>query len=120
MAKIPARKKTVVPVRWKVLLVTYDLTNTVPGDPRYKEADDALAMQGDLFRPIKQIRLLLTQKSSLQVRNSLEQRIGLNTSMLIIEMRNVRQLRIANRAKRAEWERFEAALEAVGLDITGL
>lgn len=35
--------------RYRLLLVPFDLTHTVPGDQRYREADAALAFHGNLF-----------------------------------------------------------------------
>ncbi|MBA8903098.1 hypothetical protein FHW17_004010 [Phyllobacterium sp. P30BS-XVII] len=101
MATAP-RIRHLAPGRWRVLLVTFDLTNTGPGDPRYKAADDALAFHGEVFSPVKQLRLVLTQANSTRLRSSLEQHLGRNISLMIIEVRNVRQIHIASRTKRLE------------------
>jgi len=60
--------------RWRVLLITFDLTQTKPGDSRYRDADHAMSSHGTLFRPVKQVRFLLTSRSSQAIRNSIEQR----------------------------------------------
>ncbi|MGR9215061.1 hypothetical protein ACU8KG_28330 (plasmid) [Rhizobium leguminosarum] len=119
MATAP-RIRRFAPRRWRVLLVTFDLTNTRPGDPRYKAADDALAFHGEVFSPVKQLRLVLTQANNARIRSSFEQQLGRNISLMIIEVRNVRQIHIANRVKRLDWQRFEWALALVGLNLDGI
>jgi hypothetical protein len=81
--------------RSRVLLVIFDLSNTAPGDPRYSQADDALKTHGQLFRPIKQLRLLVTTRPSRIVKASLDQRLGSNISLMISVLRDVAQIRIA-------------------------
>jgi hypothetical protein len=110
-----ARKK----VPYKVLQVTFDLWGTKPGDARYRMADDALQMHGQLFKPIKQVRFLITKKSSALILRSLDQQIGKRTSIFITELRNIRQIRLGNSSKQEEWDLFEEALAEAGISLPG-
>ena len=105
-------------LRWRVLLVTFDLTGTRPGDPRYRAADDAMSAHGTLFKPIKQIRFLLTNRSSKLIRGSIEQRTG-KVTIMITPLTRTYQLSVRGNIKRREMAHFLAAARAVGLDTRG-
>ncbi len=104
--------------RWRVLLVTFDLTGTSPGDRRYRDADDAMSLHGTLFKPVKQIRFLLTNRPSSLIRGSIEQRTG-KITIMISPFTRAYQLSVRGVAKRREMARFLAAVQATGLDATG-
>lgn len=102
---------------YRVLLVTFDLTDTAPGDVRYRQADSALAMYGDVFRPIKQLRLVITRMTSQGLRASLEQRIGRDVSIFVTPIKSIPAWRIYGAAKRREWRRFVDAVAIHGIKI---
>ena len=74
---------------YRLLLVTFDLTQAVPGDIRYRNVDAALSLHGPIFRPIKQLRLLITQSSSRQIKASVLQRTGAATTILVAPLRSI-------------------------------
>lgn len=111
MAKGPRRP------RYRCYLITYDLTKTIPGDSRYRNADIAIANYGVLFRPLKQTRLLITDRTALRIRQSLEQQIGGSSSLLIVRVREIPQWRIKGGKQQREWKNFVAALEEHDVDI---
>lgn len=104
--------------RWRVLLITFDLTQTKPGDRRYRDADDAMSNYGTLFRPVKQVRFLLTRQSSQTIRNSIEQHTG-RITLMIAPFTRAFQLSVRGKRKREEMDRFLAAARDVGLDTGG-
>lgn len=106
------------PVR--LLLTTFDLTDTRPGDSRYRAADETLAMYGQLFKPIKQVRLLISRRSPEVIKLALQQRIGREASVMITPITALPAWRIHGRAKQQEWRRFVAAMQAAGVHVTGL
>lgn len=95
----------------RLLLVTFDLTGTMPGDKRYDQADAALSMHGPVFKPVKQQRLLITRSTSKRVKASLDQRIGKQTTIFIAPIASIPAWRIDGIAKRREWRAFVKALE---------
>ena len=102
---------------YRLLLVTFDLTDTVPGDGRYKQADAAIAFHGLVFRPVKQLRLLLTRSTSRAVKASLEQRLGRSTTILVAPLKSIPAWRIHGITKRREWRRFVQALADHEVDV---
>lgn len=108
------------PLRTRLLMVTFDLTDTVPGDARYAAADAALSAFGPVFRPLRQLRLLVTDASSARVRASLEQRVGRDVSILIAPITRVTAWRIFGPTKQKEWTAFVAGLAASGVTISGV
>ena len=94
----------------RLLLVTFDLTGTVPGDPRYDQADAALALHGAVFRPVKQLRLLITRSTSRRVKASLDQRLGRQTTIFVSPITSIPAWRIVGVAKRREWRAFVRSL----------
>ena len=105
------------PRPYRLLLVTFDLTETVPGDSRYHQADAAIEFHGPVFRPIKQLRLLLTRSTSHAVKSSLEQRIGRNMTIFVAPLKSVPAWRIQGVKKRREWRRFVQDLADHGIDV---
>lgn len=103
----------------RILMIAYDLTETTPGDPRYRAADLALQSHGEVFYPVKQIRLLLTDREASRVKNSLQQQIGTGETLLIAPLRSIPEWKIT-RAKQKEWRRFVEAVEAAGVRVEGL
>ncbi len=101
----------------RVLMVTYDLTDTEPGDERYRRADQSLALHGEVFRPVKQIRLVITSSTSRRIKASLEQQIGRDTTILIAPLTSVPAWRVHGAAKRREWRRFADAVDAAGVRV---
>lgn len=110
-----ALEKNLAPYR--LLMVTFDLTDTQPGDARYRQADASFKIHGDVFRPVKQVRLLLTRSKSKRIKDSLEQRLGRQVSILIIPIKSIPAWRIHGQEKRREWKRFADAVKAKGIDI---
>ena len=105
---------------FRLLLVTFDLTNTVPGDRRYREADAALTFHGVLFRPVKQIRLLITRSTSKRVKDSVEQRIGRRATILVVPLTSIPAWRIFGVQKRREWRHFVQALRDHEVEVNYL
>ena len=102
---------------YRLLLVTFDLTNTQPGDARYRDADSALAFHGLVYRPVKQLRLLITRSTSKRVKSSLEQRVGARATIFVAPITSIPALRIQGHQKRREWERFVRALSDHGVQV---
>ena len=105
------------PGAYRLLLVTFDLTNTRPGDARYRDADNALAFHGPVYRPVKQLRLLITRSTSKRVKSSLEQRIGTRATIFVAPITSIPAWRIQGLQKRREWERFVRALSDHGVQV---
>jgi hypothetical protein len=91
-------------------MVTFDLYGTVPGDPRYDQADAALSCHGPVFRPVKQLRLLITEATCKAVKASIKQRIGHNATILVVPIRSIPARRIFSPAKQREWRKFIGSL----------
>jgi hypothetical protein len=104
----------------QLLLVTFDLTRTIPGDSRYTQADATLSFNGTLFRPLKQNRLLLTSREPKQIMAAIEQRIGRQSGILIVPVTSVSAWRIHELPKRKEWDRLIAAIKKSGIKIDGI
>lgn len=104
----------------RLLLITFDLTGTVRGDARYQEADAALRQHGSLFNPIKQVRLLITNVRSRRLADILEQRLGRETSILILPVRAINVWSVFDPKKQQEWRRFATAARRAGLEIRRL
>jgi len=105
------------PRPYRLLLVTFDLTNTVSGDARYREADAALSFHGSVFRPVKQLRLLISKSTSSRIRASIEQRIGRRTTIFVAPITSIPAWRIYGVQKRREWRRFVQALTDHGVAV---
>jgi len=102
---------------YRLLLVTFDLTDTVSGDTRYREADAALSFHGPLFRPVKQLRLLISRSTSKRIRASVEQRTGRRATIFVAPITSIPAWRIYGVQKRREWRRFVQALTDHGVDV---
>lgn len=102
---------------YRLLMVTYDLTQTVSGDRRYKDADSSLEIHGMVFRPVKQLRLIITQSTSKAIKASLEQRIGRQSTIFIAPISSIPAWHISGIAKRREWRRFVQALTDNNIDV---
>lgn len=103
----------------RLLLVTFDLSDTLPGDQRYRQVDQSLRIHGLMFRPVKQLRLLLTSSSPDLIKASMQQRIGRSETLLIVPITAVPAWRIA-RNRQAEWRRFVDAVEEANVRVAGL
>ena len=106
--------------RLRLYLVTFDLVDTVPGDPRYQAADSSLRMYGPVFRPLKQNRFIITESEPETIRLSLAQRIGSDCSVIVIPIRSVSSWNISRRGKRNEWRKLVSALNAANIQIAGI
>lgn len=108
-----------LPIRrpYRLLMITFDLTSTIPGDPRYDDADRALKSHGLIFRPIKQLRLIITRSTSARIKASLDQQIGRSTSVFITPITSIPAWRIHGAAKRREWRDFNNALLDHGIIV---
>ena len=104
----------------QLLLVTFDLTKTIPGDPRYAQADATLNFSGTLFKPLKQNRFLLTSREPQQIMAAIEQRIGRQSGILIMPVTNVSAWRIHELHNRQEWDRLIVAIRKSGIKIEGI
>ena len=102
---------------YRLLLVTFDLTHTQPGDRRYREADNALSLHGEVYRPVKQLRLLITRSTSSRIKQSLEQRLGRSVTIFVAPLDSIPAWRIHGTAKRREWERFVRSLASHGVAV---
>lgn len=102
---------------YRLLMVTYDLTQTVPGDRRYKDADSSLGIHGIVFKPVKQLRLVITKSTSSAIKSSLEQRIGRQATIFIAPISSIPAWKISGIAKRREWKRFVQALADHNIDV---
>jgi len=103
-----------------LLLVTFDLTRTIPGDSRYAQVDATLQFNGTLFRPLKQNRLLLTSRDPQQIMSAIEQRIGRQSGILIVPVTSVSAWRIHEVHRRKEWDRLVTAIRRSGIKIDGI
>lgn len=104
----------------KLFLVSFDLTSTVPGDARYRAADGSLQLLGQVFRPVKQVRLVITRASARHLKASLVQQIGRAATILILPIDAVSAWHIFGPGKRRAWHEFVAALDAANIDVDGL
>lgn len=104
----------------RLFLVTFDLTSTVPGDARYRAADSALEGQGEVFRPVKQVRLVITRSSPARLKASVVQRVGRAASILIVPITAMSAWHIYGRGKPRAWREFVAAVEAADIAVEGL
>ncbi len=67
---------THVTPRAKLVLVTFDLNNPVPGDRRYRTADRFLSAIGTVIKPFKQTRLVVTTATLASIRTTLRGVMG--------------------------------------------
>lgn len=102
---------------YRLLLVTFDLTSTQPGDRRYRDADNALSLHGEVYRPVKQLRLLITRSPSGRIKQSPEQRLGRSVTIFLAPLDSIPAWRIHGIAKRREWERFVRSLASHGVAV---
>ena len=102
---------------YRLLLVTFDLFNTKSGDARYARADAALRSKGRLFRPVKQIRLLITRSTSQRVKASLDQQLGKDSTVIVVPITSLPAWRVHTRTKRKEWSDLIQALDDHGVDV---
>jgi len=102
---------------YRLLMATFDLFGTVPGDLRYDQADDALRFHGPVFRPVKQLRLRITQSTCKTVKGSMEQRIGRRATVFVVPLRSIPAWRIFSPPKQLEWRRFVRALEEYDVEV---
>jgi len=77
-------------------------------------------MHGELFNPVKQIRLLITRASPKRIRASLDQRIGRQTSILVAPLTVLPAWHIYGAGKRRIWRRFVESIRDHGIQIAGL
>lgn len=105
------------PRPYRLLMVTFDLTQTTSGDRRYKDADNSLEIHGMVFRPVKQLRLVITQSTSKSIKSSLGQRIGRQATIFIAPISSIPAWHISGAAKRREWRRFVQALTDHNIDV---
>ena len=103
----------------RLLLVTFDLTDTQPGDKRYRQVDQSLRVHGLMFKPVNQLRLLLTSSSPDLIKGSMQQRIGRSETLLVMPVTAIPTWRIA-RNRQAEWRRFVDAVEEANVRVAGL
>lgn len=59
------------------------------GDARYAADDAALGGHGELFRPVKQLCLLITRSTSRRVKDSLDQGLGRRTTGFVTPITSV-------------------------------
>ena len=83
-------------------------------------ADDSLSLHGEVFRPVKQMRLLITSSGPERIKSSLFQRLGRNITILIVPIDAVAAWHIFGPGKPREWRNFVRAVEAAGIDVEGL
>lgn len=102
---------------FRLLLATFDLFNTVPGDLRYNLADSALGFHGPVFCPVKQLRFLITKSSCKAVKASLEQRIGRQATTFVTPITSIPAWRIHSAKKQMEWRRFVKMVEKYDVPI---
>ena len=102
----------------RVLLVTFDLTHTVPGDRRYKVADNAMRTHGPIFRPIKQTRFLITASHPSAVLASLRQQLG-SVSIMILRLRSMGQLQL-HRARKKEMGHLAGEIRRARIEFDGI
>jgi hypothetical protein len=107
---------------YKLLLVTFDLTQTEPGDVRYNLADQALRFiaGGRLFNPIKQLRFVITDAKPHRIKSALEQRIGRQSSVLIMEVKDISEWKIHGLNKQNQWAKLNRAIEKYDIKVSGL
>lgn len=72
--------------RDRLLLVTFDLPNPVPGDSRYRDIDRYLGSIGTVMRPLKQTRLVVTSVSEAMVVGSIRARIGMRGGVTAVRV----------------------------------
>ena len=101
----------------RLLLVTFDLTGTTPGDRRYAQAEAALAAHGPVFRPVKQLRFVVTRSTSRRVKASLDQRLGRSTTILVTPIKSIPAWRIVGVEQRRQWRALVRALEEHGVEV---
>jgi hypothetical protein len=72
--------------RDRLLLITFDLPNPVPGDPRYRDVDRYLRLVGTVMRPLKQTRLVITSVSESMIVGSISVRIGMGGGVAAVRV----------------------------------
>ncbi len=102
---------------FRLLLVTFDLFNTVPGDLRYNLADSALRFHGPVFCPVKQLRFLITKSSCKAVKASLEQRIGRQATTFVTPITSIPAWRIHSTKKQLEWRKLVKTVEKYDIQV---
>ena len=62
--------------RLRIFLITFDIPGATPGDSRYRYVDQFLRRCGTVFKPMKQVRLLVTDENPALVVRGVRARIG--------------------------------------------
>ena len=73
-------------IRDRLLLITFDLPNPVPGDSRYRDIDRYLDAIGSVMRPLKQTRLVITSVSEDMIVASIRARIGIRGGVTAVRV----------------------------------
>lgn len=87
--------------RDRLLLVTFDLPNPVPGDPRYRAVDRYLGSVGTVMRPLKQMRLVVTSVSESMIVGSIRARIGMRGDVAVVRVSRRSRIMVNDPGKRA-------------------
>lgn len=88
------------PTRNYLLLVTFDLPNPVPGDPRYRNIDRYLGSLGTVIRPLKQTRLVITSAPADAVVLGIRTHIGIRGGVAAIRVSRRSRTYLADPAMR--------------------
>lgn len=63
-------------VKPRLFLITFDLPGARPGDRRYGDIDRALGRMGDLHKPVKQVRLVVTDALPQRISRRIRHHMG--------------------------------------------
>ncbi|MDQ2763362.1 MAG: hypothetical protein M3Y22_07660 [Pseudomonadota bacterium] len=85
-----------VPIRPKLVLVTFDLNNPVPGDRRYRTADRLLGSIGTVIKPFKQTRLVITTATLASIRRTLRGVMGRRGNLGVLRISRRSAVEIAD------------------------
>lgn len=93
----------------KFYMVTFDLLNSATRTNDYKKAEDALIFKfgpNNYWKPLKQCAFVRTDRGAVAIRNTLSQRLGADTNILVVRVKREHALKIKNPTKLTEARAF--------------
>tara|TARA_R110002124_G_scaffold16882_7_gene71440 strand:- start:6731 stop:7051 length:321 start_codon:yes stop_codon:yes gene_type:complete len=86
-------------------MVTFDLLNSKTRTKEYKQAEEALKFKfkpQNYWKPVKQCAIVRTDMGAQAIRDTLKQRLGANTNIMVVRIKREYALTIKDPAKRRE------------------
>lgn len=70
----------------RLFLITFDLPGAKPGDRRYADVDRCLRRLGTMHKPMKQVRLLVSDEPPWKIARQVRHYIGVNGNATVLRI----------------------------------